>query len=348
MMEKVNMGVKQTLEAATSRLTPSARKQSRSSEANVTQKKRRSSGLAPESAAPPPPDFYISMPTQPLPGQSTDEELGVGNKKQEREKRRSDKKARREARRSARKEKAKEKKDKRRQDKERRRKEKEWKKVEKKGGEIPSQLQKGLRITSESAVPYDSRCDICTKSAASAMSSKKRDPKCTICAKAAEQEATNQYLQTLKINSANLPSLDVILDSIMKLLGKENKTTGGSSADNHDHDHPHDNEELARHILLHVHDLAACGGEANLSGHKCNNKGQPGHLGRHGLDGNRDSPTTTECGQIVPSPGGSSGSSATSVSSEVDWWVQVVDPKNWPSSSYRPNSPPQVVPPLTR
>lgn len=337
------MGVKQTLEAATSRLTPSVRKQSRSSELNGTQKKKRTSSLAPESAAPPPPDFYISIPTQPLPGQSADEEAEVGNKKYEREKKRSDKKARREARRTARQQKAKEKKDKRRQDKERRRKEKDWKKVEKKGGKLPTQLLQGLRIAPGSEVPYDSRCDICTKSAASAMSSKKRDPKCTICAKAAEQEATSQYLKSLKINLTDSPSPDDLFDSIMKRLGREQGTAEGSSAD----DHGHADEELARHIALHVHNLA-CGGEVNMSGHTCNNKGQPGHLGRHGLDGNRDSPTTTEGGQIVPSLDRSPGSSTASIPSEVDWWVQVVSPKDWPTSSYRPNSPPQLIHPLQR
>ncbi|KAI1186317.1 hypothetical protein F5B17DRAFT_454594 [Nemania serpens] len=352
MMEKVNMGVKQTLEAATSRLTPSVRKQSRSSDPNVKQKKRRTSGLAPESAAPPPPDFYVSMPTQPLPGQSTDEEVEVGNKKHEKEKKRSEKKARHEARRKARQEKSKEKKDKRKQDKERRQevkerrqKEKDWKKVEKKGGKLPAQLQQGLRIAPGSEIPYDSRCDICTKSAASAMSSKKRDPKCTICAKADEQETTKRYLQSLKINLADSPPMDGILDSIIKLLRKQNRTTGGSPADENEHV----DEDLARHILLHVHDLATCGGEANLSGHKCNSKGQPGHLARHGLDGNRDSPTTTEGGQVVPSSGRSSRSSTPPTPSEVDWWVQAVSSNDSPSSSYRrPNSSPEVIRPLQR
>ncbi|KAI1108953.1 hypothetical protein F5Y14DRAFT_456491 [Nemania sp. NC0429] len=349
MMEKVNMGVKQTLEAATSRLSPSARKQPRSGNPNTAPKTRRTSGLAPESAAPPPPDFYISIPAQPLPGQSADEAAEVDNKKQEREKKKSEQKARREARRTAREEKAKEKKDKRRQDKERRQKEKDLKKVAKKGGELPDQLLQGLRIDPGAEIPYDSRCDICTRSAACAMSSKKHDPKCTICAKVAGQETTNQFLQSSKIDLANLPSLDDLFDSITKLLRKENKTTGGTSVGGTSADeHGHIEEDLARHILLHVQDLATCGGEASLGGHKCNNHGQPGHLGRHGLDGNRDSPTNTESGPIVPSLKRSSGSFATSSSSEVDWWVQVLSPKDWPSSSHRPSSPPEVIPQLQR
>ncbi|KAI1124417.1 hypothetical protein F5Y10DRAFT_285048 [Nemania abortiva] len=324
-MDRVNMGVKQTLDAATNILTPSAHKTQSSSEPT-----RRTSGLAPPSAAPPPSDFFVPRATHP-------DTQGDG-KKQERERARSEKKAQREAKRKARQEKSKERKKNRRERKERRRKEREAKRIAKKGGELPAHLLQGLRVASDLKIPYNPRCDVCTNSAAATMSSKKRNQKCTICAKQAERESTNQYLKSSKVNLAALPSED-LTGSIKKLLGKGGRTAGG--------DHEHADEELAQHIALHVQDFATSGGEASLHGHKCNNHGQPGHLGHHGLDRNRDSPTTTDGGQIVSTSYRNSELYAIPMPSEVDWWAQALS-SEVPPSPYRSNSPPCAAPLLPR
>ncbi|KAI0869244.1 hypothetical protein GGS24DRAFT_512297 [Hypoxylon argillaceum] len=336
--DRVNMGVKQTLDAATNILTPSAYKKSPSPGPTVTKESRRNSALAPASAAPPPSDFYIPRPAH------SDITQGE-SKKEERERIRSEKKSQRDTRRRAKQEKNKERKEKRRENKERRRKEKEWKRTAKKGGELPAQIRQGLRNDTGIKIPYNPRCDICTKSAATAMSSKKHNPKCTICAKEAERNSTNQYLKSLKISLADLPSVDDLLDDIKKLVGKEKKSARGASTN----DQANADDELARHVALHVQDLTTSGGEASSRGHKCNNKGQPGHLGRHGLDGNRDSPTATDGGQLVSASHSNSGLTTTPIPSEIDWWVQALSSKESPSSRYRSNSPPPfAITPLPR
>ncbi|KAI1750007.1 hypothetical protein F4782DRAFT_548978 [Xylaria castorea] len=332
MIEKVNRGVKETLEAAASILTPVVQNEPQSQKPNVTEEAGKSSGLAPASAAPFPPDFYIPKPAQPPNGLLTEH---GDNKKQKRERSRSEKKAQREAKRRARQEKSKERKETRRGEKEMRRKERQWKKTASKGGELPLQLLQGLRLAPDSKVQYNSKCDICTKAAASAMSSKKRDPKCTACAKAAEHESTGQYLKSLKINLAELPSLDDLLNCIKKALVRDKKTEGGARMI----DQSASEEELLEHIALHIRDFAANGGERHLRGHKCNKNGQPGHLGRHGLDGNRDSPTTTDGEQTISSPSENSDSPNTSSPPLVDWWVQAMSSKELPSTPYRPGSP---------
>ncbi|RYC56458.1 hypothetical protein CHU98_g9760 [Xylaria longipes] len=341
MIEKVNRGVKETLEAAASILTSSAQKKPLSQEPAGTEMTRRSSGLAPVSAAPPPPDFYIAQPPN---GQLTESEENGDNKKHKRERSRSEKKAQREAKRRARQEKTKERRETRKEEKEMRRKERQWKKTAKKGGELPLQLRQGLRLAPGSKVPYNSKCDICTKAAASAMSSKKRNPKCTTCAKAAEHESTDQYLKSLKINLGDLPSLDGLLDFIRGFLGKKTGTEGGARTS----DQSHADEELLEHIALHIRDFAANGGECHLRGHKCNKNGQPGHLGRHGLDGNRDSPTTTDGEQTVSNPSRNSDSPTISSPPAVDWWVRAMSSKELPSTPYRSNSPPRAVTPFPR
>ncbi|KAI0541578.1 hypothetical protein GGR58DRAFT_529261 [Xylaria digitata] len=313
-MEKVNLGIKHTLDAATRALTPSAQKQSQSPE---------------PTAGPPPPNLHVSSP----PRHSTELPPGNGvrgsNKKQRRERKRSEKKARREAKRRARQEKIRQRETMRREAKERREKEKAWKKAAQKGSELPVHILQGLRIAPGVKVPHNPSCDICKKSAASVVSNKKRDPKCTTCVKAAEREASHQYLKSSNINLADLPSLDDLLDTIKKLIGKEKKSGGQTPSS----DQGREEEELAQHILLHIQDLATNGGEANLRGHKCKDKGQSG---RHGLDGNRDSPPSTE--------GGRKTSLSSRRNSEVDWWVKAMSSKESPSSPYLAISPRTFTP----
>ncbi|KAI1825947.1 hypothetical protein F4861DRAFT_537541 [Xylaria intraflava] len=137
MMEKVNMGIKQVLGAASGILTPSTRGQS---PAPPPEKSRKNSALAPETIASHPSDFYI-----PRPVQSTDARHG-SNKKQQRKKRRSDRKARNEARREAKKEARKERQQKRKENKERVRKEKARQRAMKKGGgDLPAHLLQGVQ-----------------------------------------------------------------------------------------------------------------------------------------------------------------------------------------------------------
>ncbi|KAI3318600.1 hypothetical protein HD806DRAFT_549019 [Xylariaceae sp. AK1471] len=350
MQQKVNKGIKQALEAVTSILTPFARTQSHAPEPTVaeeTTETSKTSGLAPETAVLPPSDFYIPRPIQNLPAlpeQRTDNENSGDDKKQGKNRKKAEKRAKNEARHRARKEKNEEKKKVRREQKERRRKEKEWKKIEKKGGDIPQTLLQGLRITPGTKIPYDPRCDICTKSSVATLSSPKRNPKCTTCAKTAEREATSQYLKSSKINLVDLPSLDDLFDAIKKALGKRKKTTGGTPADYQGQI----DEELVKHIALHVQDFASNGGEAALRGHTCNDQGQQGHLGRQGLDGNRDSPTMVDGGQMISSPYKHSSLSGMSTSSEVDWWVQALYSSDPSSTPCCPSSPYRAVTPLRR
>ncbi|KAI0970649.1 hypothetical protein F4678DRAFT_462350 [Xylaria arbuscula] len=331
-IEKVNLGIKQTLEAATRILTPPAREQSQSPGPSTGERATRSTGLAPASIAPPPSDMYMPSPTRLSTEQPREEDVLVISKKQERENKRAEKKARHEAKRKARREKNQERKDKRRQAKERNRKERAWKKASKKGGDLPSHILQGLRIAPDAKVPYNPNCDICTRSAVSVMSSKKRNPKCTTCAKAAERESTHKYLKSSNINLGNLPSLEELIEILRNLVREDSTAT---QAD----DQGRANDDLVQHISLHVRDFLTNGGEANLRGHKCNADGQPGHLARHGLDGNRDSPISTDGGQM---PSDSSQISDTSTRPatppEVDWWVQAMS-KESPPSPYRSVSP---------
>ncbi|GAP82696.2 hypothetical protein SAMD00023353_0102300 [Rosellinia necatrix] len=311
MLGKVKMDIKQTLEAASNILTPSGHKEAQSPDPAVAGNAR-SSSLAPVSAAAPP-DFGKSG-----------ERSGAGKKES------------REARRQARLEKKIERRQKRKEDKERQQKEKEWKKISKKGGEIAGQLLQGLRPAHDSTVPYDPRCGICAKSAASVTSNTKRDPKCTTCTKIAERESTKQYVKSSKINLAGLPSPEDFLASINTFIHKEIK-----KVENID-------EDLVQHMALHVRGLAVNGGEADLVGHECNTKGQPGHVGCHGLDGNGDSPTTTEAGQITSELNRNSDLSAISTLSEVDWWAQAVSSRESPQSPYRSSPPPRAITPFPR
>ncbi|KAI1300588.1 hypothetical protein F5Y03DRAFT_408214 [Xylaria venustula] len=345
-IEKVNLGIKQTLEAATRVLTPSAREESQSPGPSTGERTRRSTGLAPTSIAPPPSDMYMPSPTRPSTEQPREEDVLVISKKQEREQKKAERKARHEAKRKARRERNQERKDKRRQAKERNRKEKAWKKASKKGGDLPSHILQGLRIAPDAKVPYNPNCDICTRSAVSIMSSKKRNPKCTTCAKAAERESTYKYLKSSNINLGNLPSLEELIDLLRNLLRENSATTAGESeAGAQAGDQGRSKEDLAQHMSSHVRDFLTNGGEASLRGHKCNANGQPGHLARHGLDGNRDSPISTDGGQM---PSDSSQISDTSTRPatppEVDWWVQAMS-KESPPSPYRSISPHVAVTP---
>ncbi|KAI1274316.1 hypothetical protein F5Y07DRAFT_401605 [Xylaria sp. FL0933] len=342
-IEKVNLGIKQTLEAATRMLTPPAHEESQSSGLAAEESTTRRTSLAPASAAPPPPDLFMPTPARPSTEQPPADDVIVGSKKQEREKRKAEKKARHEAKRKARREKNQEKKDKRRQVKERRRKEKEWKKLAKKGGELPSHILQGLRVAPESKIPYNPSCDICSKAAVSVMSSKKRDPKCTTCAKAADREYTNKYMKSSNINLANVSSsLDELLDIIRGPLTQDSnakKQKGAAQAS----DHGPVDEDLVQHIALHIRQFVSNGGEASLRGHKCNSGGQPGHLGRHGLDGNRDSPISS----VSSSSNNSNASTRPATPPEVDWWVQAMS-KEPPSSPHRSLSPYAVTPQVPR
>ncbi|KAI0097374.1 hypothetical protein GGR51DRAFT_578178 [Nemania sp. FL0031] len=330
-MDRVNIGVKQTLDAATSILTPSTYKKPASPEPA-----RKPSGLAPPSVAPHPSEFYVPR--------APKHDVQVDNKKQGREKARLEKKAQREAKRKARQAKKNERREKRRAAKEKRRNERQRKRAVKKGGELPAHILQGLRTAPDSKIQYHPGCDICKKSATATTSSKKHDSECTICAKQADRESTNQYLKSQKINLAALPSVDDLINAIKKLLGKEAETAEGGSGS----DQAHTDEELAHHITLHVQDFATSGGEANLRGHKCNNEGQPGHSGHHGLDRNRDSPTATDAGKMVPISYRNSEPLTMPVPSEVDWWAQALSSEMSASTPYRSNSTPFAVPLLPR
>ncbi|KAJ2991173.1 hypothetical protein NUW58_g2614 [Xylaria curta] len=344
MMEKVNMGVKQTLEAASRVLTPSSHKESHSNEPSGTGSGEKGSGLAPVSAARPHSDLYVPRSAQP-PTESPREENRRGdNRNREREKIKSEKKAQREARRKARQEKNKERKERRREIKERQRKERQWKKTAKRGGELPPQLLQGLRTTPGSKVPYHPKCSICTKSAASIISSKKRNPKCAICAKASEQESVGEYLKSLGFNLEDLPSVDDLLRGIRNQFAKDNETAESSRTG----DQASGDEDLMQHIALHIRDFTTDGRERVLRGHKCNKKSQPGRSDRHGLDGNRDSPTATDGEQSISSSSRSLYPSAVPIPSEIDWWVQALSSGESRSSPYRPSSPPRVITPLQR
>ncbi|KAI0549288.1 hypothetical protein F4679DRAFT_584634 [Xylaria curta] len=317
-----NRGIKETISAVVSGLTLAIQNEPQSENPTVTEETGESSRLAPISAAPPPPDLYIPRPAQPP----------DDDKKHQKEQSRSEKKAQREAKRKARQEKIKEKRETRRGEKEMRRKERQWKKTAKKGGELPLQLRQGLRLSSELQVPYNSECNICTEAAASVMSSKKRNPKCTTCARVAEHESTDKFIKSLKINLAELLSLDDLIDFIKKFLEKIQAPS----------------DELLQHMALHIRNFPANGEQLHPRGHKCNKDGQPGHLGRHGLDGNRDSPPTTDGEQTVSHPSRNSDSSTTSSPPPVDWWVRAMSSKELPSIAYRPSSPPRADTPLRR
>ncbi|KAI0432757.1 hypothetical protein F5Y09DRAFT_353063 [Xylaria sp. FL1042] len=333
-IEKVNLGIKQTLEAATRILTPPAGEGAQSPGPAAEEKTTKTTSLAPASAAPPPPDLYMPAPSRPSIEQPPVDDVIVGSKKQERERKRSERKARHEAKRKARRDKNQERKEKRRQAKERRRKEKEWKVAAKKGGDLPSHILQGLRIAPGSKIPYNPNCDICTKSAASVMSSKKRDPNCTTCAKAADREYTNKYIKSSNINLASLSSsLDDLLDIIRNLLRQDSNAKKQKGA-NQAGDQGRADEDLVQHISEHIRDFVSNGGEANLRGHKCNNKCQPGDLAGHGLDGNRDSPIST----VSNSSNNSDVSTRPAMPAEVDWWVQAMS-KESPSSTHRSLSP---------
>ncbi|KAI1433143.1 hypothetical protein GGR50DRAFT_696353 [Xylaria sp. CBS 124048] len=132
-VEKVNMGVKQVLEAAASMLTPSRKH----TPEPTAKKSRKNSALAPE----PVPEPIVLIPIQPMVNVQPEVD-----KKLLRKKRRLEKKARREAERKAKKASRKEKKQKRKEKKERIRKEKARKKAMKKGGgELPAHLVEGAQ-----------------------------------------------------------------------------------------------------------------------------------------------------------------------------------------------------------
>ncbi|KAI3337928.1 hypothetical protein F4824DRAFT_499707 [Ustulina deusta] len=341
-IEKVNLGIKHSLEAARSILTPPAREQSQSPGSAAGEKTRGTTSLAPVSAAPPPSDFFVPSPSRHSTEPPT--EIGVydGNQKKERERKRSERKARHEAKRKARQEKNQERKEKRRETKERNRKEKQWQKAAKKGGELPAHLLQGLRIAPDSKVSYHPNCDICKTSTASVVSSKKRDPKCPTCTKAAERESTNQYLKSSKINLTDLPSLDELLDIVRHLTGQDSKDKKPKEEVSAS-DQGRADEELVQHISQHIRDLVTHGGEADLSGHKCNAKDQPGHSGRHGYDGH-DSPVSTDGGQMISSSSQNSDLSTIPTPPEVDWWVQAISSNESAPSPYRPLSPRTVTP----
>ncbi|KAK5625396.1 hypothetical protein RRF57_001112 [Xylaria bambusicola] len=320
-IEKVNSGIKQTLEGAISMLTSRADEQRQSPKRTAEEKAKGSTSLAPESVAPLPSELYVpSPPLQPteLPPEN---DRSSASKKQEREKKRAERKARHEVKRRARQQKNKERKEKRQQAKERSRKEKEWKKAAEFGGELPAQLLRGLRVSPGSNTTYNSNCDICTKSAASVMSSKKRNPKCTTCAKAAERESTQQYLKSANIDLGNLPpctEMDDILGLLRHMIGNGSVNTKSKGRAETSGEKRID-EGLVQHVALHVRDLVTNGGEAELHIHKCNTSGQPGPLGRHGLDGNRDSPASTDSAQIISSSSQNSDASTTSNPVEAEW-----------------------------
>jgi hypothetical protein len=330
-------------------LTAFARTQSHTPEPTVaeeTTEALKASGLAPEMATLPPSDFYITRPTQPLPPlaeQPTHNDNAGAAKKSGKQQKKDEKRAKNEAKHRARKEKHEEKKKKRREYKERHRKEKRWNKVEKKGGDIPQSLLQGLRIVPGKKIPYDPRCDICTKSAVATLTSTKGNPKCTNCAKAAEREATGQYLKSSKINLADLPSLDDLFDAIKKAMGKGQKTTGGTPAGYQGQI----DDDLIKHVALHIQDFASNGGAAALRGHKCNDQGQQGHLGRQDLDGNRDSPMVVDRGQMISRPNKNSTTSGISSPSEGDWWVQALSSDTL-STPYRSSTPHRAVSPPRR
>ncbi|KAI0508770.1 hypothetical protein F5B22DRAFT_383266 [Xylaria bambusicola] len=340
-IEKVNSGIKHTLEGAISMLTSRADEQRQSPKRTAEEKTTGSTSLAPETVAQLPSELYVPspplQPTEPPP----ENDRPSGSKKQEREKKRAEKKARHEAKRRARQQKNKERKEKRRQAKERSRKEKQWKKAAKFGGELPPQILQGLRVSPGSKTTYNSNCDICMKSAASIMSSKERNPKCTTCAKAAERESTQQYLKASNIDLGNLPSFTEggeilgLLRNILEQHLANSKSKGKVEMGGE----KRIDEGLVRHMVQHIQDFITSGREAELHSHECSTSGQPGHLGRHGLDGNRDSPASTESAQIISSSSQNSDATASSNPVEVDWWVQAMSLNGSPPSPYRPLSP---------
>ncbi|KAI8628162.1 hypothetical protein F5Y19DRAFT_476567 [Xylariaceae sp. FL1651] len=343
MQENVNKRIKQTLDAVTSLLAPSPQDQSSAPESTAADKKtERTASLAPEPATFAPSDFYTPMSVQvlpgqpisgqPVPGQPSAHNKPVADKKEEKDRKRADKKAKQEAKQRARHEK----KEKRKEHKERHRKEKERKKKGKHGEELPVQLRQGLRDNLGTGVPPHPKCDICIRSADSALSSSKLNPRCTICAKAAEKEATKNYLKSSTINFDDLPSLGDLIDIVKKLLpGK----VGASASRPAGSGQAEADEELVQHIAQHVHDYAASGGGTDLREHVCNEQAH------HGLDGNRDSPAPG-LGEMICTPK-NLDLSGISTPAEVDWWVQALS-SNSACSPYRVRSPFFAPPPPRR
>ncbi|KAI1815208.1 hypothetical protein GGS20DRAFT_584783 [Poronia punctata] len=343
--DKVNKGIQQHLSGIFGTLTaspsPSLRRQSRwkpdtQGPTVAREEGKPASGLAPENTAAPPLDLYTGIPV----GTTTDQPVNEGRpetaRAKERRRRRAERRASREARREARKKKREEKKETRRQRKERRRKEKEWKKTEKKGGELPLSIVQGLRVPSDTKIPYDSRCDICSRSTIALTNSSKWYPKCTLCGKAAQREATNNYMKSSKIFMGDVAGVDDLVDIIKK---SQTKRTRRSLSFAMGYQGQMD-DDLARHIALHLQDYASNGGVASLRGHTCNSDGQPGHLARQGLDGNRDSPSYEN--QVVPSLPG------TPVSPEADWWVRALASSEPPVTPSCPSPRLPEITPLQR
>ena len=338
-IEKVNSGIKQTIEGAISMLTPHAEEKQKSPETIGKGQVKGTTGLAPESAAQLPAELFVSSP--PLPPVEQVPQSDRPSKKQERERKSAERKARHEAKRDARRQKNKERKEKRREAKERKRKEKQWKKAAKDGGDLPVHIIQGLRTFPGTKTPYHPKCEICKTSAAPDTSIQKQSSKCPTCAKATERKSTQQFLKTSNVDPERLPSfteMGELLDLVKGILLKHGSvgimSTGGSEASGQ----ARVDEELAQHIVLHIRDLIASCGEADCRKHKCNPKSRPGHAGRHGLDGNRDSPTSTDGGQIISNSIQNSDSSTTTNPAEADWWIQAMS-LNKPASPYRTLSP---------
>ncbi|KAI0391566.1 hypothetical protein F5Y17DRAFT_400894 [Xylariaceae sp. FL0594] len=326
MEERVNKGYQQPVNSTSHKLASPVQhsveqsaKLPNAQEPTETGDARRGTSLAPEPATHLAPDFYVSRATRDELVQQADEDNAKSSKAKEKERKRAERKAKHEAKRQAKKEKAKEKKQKRREKKERRRKEKQWKKTEKKGGELPAYILQGLRDNPDIKIPYNPRCDICSKSAVAAMSSSRWNPKCTLCAKAAQREATSEYVKSSKIRLGDVDSLDGLISMTRASLKK--KKTGGGSTGGFQEEIDND---LAKHIALHIQESSSNGGEAALRGHTCNDNGQPGHLARQGLDGNRDSPSMVDRYQVIHGASASPSRPSTATTSEADWWVQAV------------------------
>ena len=105
-IEKVNSGIKQTIEGAISMLTPHAEEKQKSPETIGKGQVKGTTGLAPESAAQLPAELFVSSP--PLPPVEQVPQSDRPSKKQERERKRAERKARHEAKRDARRQKNKE------------------------------------------------------------------------------------------------------------------------------------------------------------------------------------------------------------------------------------------------
>ncbi|KAJ3574697.1 hypothetical protein NPX13_g4289 [Xylaria arbuscula] len=340
-IEKVESGIKHTIEGAISILTPRAEEKQQSPEPIGEERVKGTTALAPESAAPLPAEMLVPSPTlPPIEELPQDDRL---SKKQERERKRAERRARHEAKRNARRQKKEERKEQRRAAKKKKLDEKKSKKAAKRG-ELPIFLIQGLR---PGKTPHHPDCEICKKPAVSEANNRKENSECPACDIKAERQSTQEFLKTANVDLGNLPFVDdgdailALLRDILRIY----RPVGTMSSDVAKEGGKNDvDEDLVKHMCLHVRSFIIGRRKTDVPGHKCNSKCQHSGVGRHGLDGIRDSPPSSDGGQNPLNLTPRSGSSSNSDPSEALRRVRTTYenrycPEHHPATRYRSLSP---------